>query len=253
MLNFTDYTDENKYKSGIYAFSNTIDNRIYIGSTNSFYKRNYEHFNDFKKNTHNNPHLQRFYNKYGENSLKFHIIEFVEISELLKVEQSYLDTIVDFSRDFNISRIAGRPPVTNRSFDEKDIIYIAELYNSGKTCCQISEMLFGNRDKRSKIAKITKGNSYPEYKELFNYRKYSQKGRKCKEETKEKISKANKGNPTIGGKGIERKGNGKLEKEVVLYIRDNPDKISQSKLGLKFNISKSIVKDIQKRRTYNKF
>ena len=120
------------------------------------------------------------------------------------------------------------------------------------SCCKISELLFNNRNKRKIISDITRGESYSEYKNLFNYRKYNQTGRVISQETKDKISKANKGNPNIGGKGKERNSHGKLDNSIVLYIRNNPDNISQSKLALKFNISKSLVKDIQKLRTYKK-
>lgn len=253
MLKFIEYNKDNKYLSGIYCISNIIDNRIYIGSTQCFKRRFTEHLKSLSDNTHNNPHLQKFVNKYGIDSIKFEILEIIELEDLLIKEQYYLNNFIDFNKDFNICKIAGTPPNYNRSFTEKDITYIAKLYNSGKSCCQISEILFNNRNQRSKIAKITKGESYSEYKNLFNYRKYNQVGRKFSQETKNKISKANTGNSNIGGKGILRKGNGKLEKEVVLYIRNNPDKISQSKLALKFEISKSLVKDIQKLRTYNKF
>lgn len=253
MLKFIKYTEKNKYLSGIYCITNIIDDRIYIGSTNCFYKRFYEHNRDFCKNKHSNIHFQNFVNKYGIDSIKYNIIEILDFNLLLEKEQYYLDNYIDFDKDFNICKIAGTPPNYNRTFSESEIKNIADLYNSGKSCCQISELLFGHRNQRSKIAKITKGISYTEYKDLFNYRKYNQIGRVFSQETKNKISKANKGNPNIGGKGILRKGIGKLEKEVVLYIRNNPDHISQSKLANKFNISKSLVKDIQKLRTYNKF
>lgn len=243
---------ENKYLSGVYKISNNIDNRIYIGSTQCFKRRFSEHLKSLANDNHNNSHLQCFVNKYCIDSIKFEILEITELEDLLTREQHYLDNFIDFNKDFNVCKIAGTPPNYNRSFTEKDITYIAKLYNSGKSCCQISEILFNNRNQRSKIAKITKGESYSEYKNLFNYRKYNQTGRVISQETKDKISKANKGNPNIGGKGKERNSHGKLDNSIVLYIRNNPDNISQSKLALKFNISKSLVKDIQKLRTYKK-
>ena len=252
MLNFIDYNSENKYESGIYCITNIIDNRIYIGSTQCFKRRFSEHSRSFSDNTHNNPHLQKFVNKYGIDSIKFYIVQITDINDLLTKEQCYLDNYIDFNKDFNICKIAGTPPNYNRQFTEKDIKYIAELYNSGMSCCKISELLFNNRNKRKIISDITRGESYSEYKNLFNYRKYNQTGRVISQETKDKISKANKGNPNTGGKGKERNSNGKLDNSIVLYIRNNPDNISQSKLALKFNISKSLVKDIQKLRTYKK-
>lgn len=252
MLNLIDYNSENKYKSGIYCITNTIDNRIYIGSTQCFKRRFSEHLKSLSDNTHNNTHLQKFVNKYGIDSIKFYLIQITDLDTLLTKEQYYLDNYIDFNKDFNICKIAGTPPNYNRQFVEEDIKFIAKLYNSGKSCCQISELLFNSRNKRKIISDITRGETYSEYKDLFNYRKYNQTGRILSQETKDKISRANKGNPNIGGKGKERNSNGKLDSSIVLYIRNNPDSISQSKLALKFNISKSLVKDIQKLRTYKK-
>ena len=62
MLNFIEYNKKNKYLSGIYCIINTIDDRIYIGSTKCFYKRFYEHNRDFCKNNHGNQHFQNFVN-----------------------------------------------------------------------------------------------------------------------------------------------------------------------------------------------
>ena len=176
-MQLIELTQENKNNSGIYCITNTIDDRIYIGSCKNFRVRKQEHIRNLKKNTHNNIHLQRFVNKYGINSLNFHIIEFSEILELVNKEQKYLDSL---NPDFNISKKAYQPPVTNRSFTKEQIEQIAELYNNGKTGCQIAELLFNDRNCRIKINSLIRGDSYKEYNHLFNYRKYSQLGKKRK-------------------------------------------------------------------------
>lgn len=248
-MQLIEITQENKNNSGIYCITNTIDDRIYIGSCKNFKSRIKEHINCLKRNKHNNIYLQNFVNKYGIESLKFHIIEFSEIINLVNIEQYYIDTL---NPQFNICKKAYQPPV-KYSLTEEQIKQIAELYNEGNSGCRIAEIIFNDRNQRVKINKIIKGESYPEYKNLFNYRKYNQRGRKLSEDTKKKIGNANKNNPNIGGKGISRKSVGKLSKETIVFIRKNHNIIPQSKLALKFSISKSLVKDIQMRRTYNKF
>jgi group I intron endonuclease len=228
MLNFIEYNQNNKYLSGIYCITNTIDNRIYIGSTNCFYKRFYEHNRDFCKNKHNNIHLQRFINKYGIDSIKYKIIEILDFNFLLEKEQWYLDTYINFEKDFNICKIVGTPPNYNRSFTENQIKEIANLYNSGKSCCQISEILFNNRNQRSKIASMVKGISYSEYKKLFNYKKYSQIGRTFGQETKNKIGIANSGTRVLSISDIE-------------FIKNNFDKVSGRKIASLLNKSKSVI------------
>lgn len=95
--------------SGIYKISNILDNRIYIGSAENFNKRWKLHLNRLKDKKHHSVKLQNWCNKYSINYLIFEIIELCEpIKEILLArEQHYLDTIVDFKKDWNVCKIAG--------------------------------------------------------------------------------------------------------------------------------------------------
>lgn len=78
-------------KSGIYQISNSIDDRVYIGSTNSLRDRYRHHKRQLIKG--NNPSilLQRFASKYGVNTLTFTVLEIVEDGKLLEREEYYLN------------------------------------------------------------------------------------------------------------------------------------------------------------------
>jgi len=102
------------------------------------------------------------------------------------------------------------------------------LYNSGKSCCQISEILFNHRNQRSKIAKIVKGESYSEYKYLFKYKKYNQTGRVISQETKNIIGNKNKGSRVLSISDIE-------------FIKQNYNKLSGRKIAKLLNKSKSVI------------
>jgi len=66
----SDYTyQKQKRLCCIYAIKNSDNNKIYIGSSKSFYKRLNKHINNLRKNIHSNNHLQNAFNKYGENIL----------------------------------------------------------------------------------------------------------------------------------------------------------------------------------------
>lgn len=77
---------EDIYKTGIYKISALYDpSMFYIGMTSrvakynsnsGFYFRWSRHIRDLSQNIHVNPFLQRIYNKYTINSLKFEILEF---------------------------------------------------------------------------------------------------------------------------------------------------------------------------------
>ncbi len=58
----------------IYEIVNKINNKRYIGKTQDFNKRKNRHLNDLKHNRHHCIHLQRAWNKYGEENFYFNII-----------------------------------------------------------------------------------------------------------------------------------------------------------------------------------
>lgn len=80
-------------KSGIYKIINKIDGKYYVGSTKDFDKRwRKKHRKQLRGNYHYNQKLQNAWNKYGENSFEFQILEeVVDVKELYPVEQRYLD------------------------------------------------------------------------------------------------------------------------------------------------------------------
>ena len=67
----------NVYKAkGIYGIRNIINNKIYVGKTQvSFGDRWDDHKSKLRNNYHDNLHLQRSWNKYGESAFEFLIIE----------------------------------------------------------------------------------------------------------------------------------------------------------------------------------
>ena len=61
----------------IYSIKNTINNKIYIGSTRKkdSMARKYEHWSRLRNNKHCNSKLQRAWNKYGESFFIYTILE----------------------------------------------------------------------------------------------------------------------------------------------------------------------------------
>lgn len=92
--------------SGIYKISNSIDNRVYIGSSCNLKERIAEHKRDLLNNSHHCVHLQRFVNKYSVDVLSFDVIDFCLDDLLLIKEQWYLDNT---ERLFNVSVSAHSP------------------------------------------------------------------------------------------------------------------------------------------------
>ena len=61
--------------SGIYKIVNLVNGNVYIGESYHCIQRRHQHLRELKKNRHSNTHLQRAWNKYGEENFKFVIIE----------------------------------------------------------------------------------------------------------------------------------------------------------------------------------
>lgn len=89
---------------GVYKITNTQNNNCYIGSSVNIQKRLYEHKRILNKNKHHSILLQRAWNKYGESSFTFSILEETNIENLLKLEQYYLDTN---KPEYNILKFVG--------------------------------------------------------------------------------------------------------------------------------------------------
>ena len=89
---------------GIYKIENLVNGKFYIGSSHNLSHRKSTHFYDLRNNKHRNIHLQRSFNKWGEKSFRFSILEECSIEFLIEKEQFYIDT---FKPHYNILMIAG--------------------------------------------------------------------------------------------------------------------------------------------------
>lgn len=60
---------------GIYKITCINNNKVYIGKSIEIKQRFKKHLSDLRLNKHHSKYLQHSYNKYGEESLRFEIIE----------------------------------------------------------------------------------------------------------------------------------------------------------------------------------
>lgn len=75
---------------GIYKITNTINNKVYVGSSINLKGREYKHFWMLKKGLHDNHYLQNSFDKYGKENFIFEIIEFCEPKELISRENKLI-------------------------------------------------------------------------------------------------------------------------------------------------------------------
>ena len=82
-----------KSVSGIYKITNKVNGKQYIGSSIDTKRRWHEHKKRLRRNKHDNIHLQRAWNKYGEAAFIFTIVEIVEHQSLLcEREQHWINS-----------------------------------------------------------------------------------------------------------------------------------------------------------------
>lgn len=98
-------------KCGIYQIKNILDSKIYIGSSTRIYGRWRHHKSLLKNNRHHNKHLQSAWNKYGEDSFVYEILEECTPELLLEKEEFYIEefSCLDDEYGYNIAIRPGLP------------------------------------------------------------------------------------------------------------------------------------------------
>jgi group I intron endonuclease len=103
--------------TGIYQIRNLVNGKRYIGSAagKGFRNRWGLHIKTLRDGDHHNEHLQNAWNKHGEESFVFEILEECEPQSCIECEQRYLDSVLFASCNderfkqlgYNICRVAG--------------------------------------------------------------------------------------------------------------------------------------------------
>ena len=177
----------------IYQIKNSKNRKVYIGGTKDVERRFSYHKSRLKNGKHDNYHLQNAWNKYGEDSFVFLVIEICNEDNIAEREQHYIDETgcLERAKGYNIAPTANLPPMneaTKRKIGEsnkgkpswikgkhhadstKDKIRVAVLKNSkmrGKVGDQ--HHFFGKRHtdetkvkmSESKIGKLNNKSSKP--------------------------------------------------------------------------------------------
>jgi len=140
-------------KSVIYKILNKANGKFYIGSAANWTIRKKTHKYLLRHNKHINPHLQNSWNKYGEDSFEFLIIENVEPQNLLIREQVYLD----MNPAYNICKVAGNRLGTKHSVTTKDKMSESHkgIKHSNETKKLMSSLKLGTIQTNTHISKRT--------------------------------------------------------------------------------------------------
>jgi group I intron endonuclease len=77
-------------RPGVYSITNKVNGCVYIGSSVDIYTRRCHHLSDLRHGRHRNQHLQRSWNKYGEDSFEFAVLKLCEKHELKRWEDQLI-------------------------------------------------------------------------------------------------------------------------------------------------------------------
>jgi group I intron endonuclease len=182
---------------GIYKITNLKNKKVYIGQSDNLNERKKIHFYRLERNQHHNEHLQKSYNKHGENNFVFEVLE--ECEDLYNRELHWINEYGGLNSK-NIYNLKN--PLTNEFSD-----YVRVKIS--KNMIGEKNPNYGNKwteEQKEKSSKLKKGITLEERigKEKADLAKQkmskSQTGRKHPEEVKEKIRQANTGekNPAYG-------------------------------------------------------
>lgn len=100
-------------KIGIYCIKNTVNNKVYIGSSKNIQQRFRQHKHQLLHNIHGNKHLNSSANNYGIDNFIFYILEECGIDSLIDKESFYitlynsLNPNYGYNKATNISNTSG--------------------------------------------------------------------------------------------------------------------------------------------------
>ena len=231
---------------GVYYIQNLVTNKFYIGSSADVYSRIKSHLNMLQRGVHSNIHLQRSYNKHGQDKFAWGVCEEVfDIDQLLVVEQTWIDVM----GDYNICTEAGstrgykateetraklsavKSGINNPMYGTKrpEVGEIFRKLHTGKVLSEehkrkCSEALKGNRgpwDNPESVAKIIEA------------ARASNTGRKHSDETRAKVSAAGMGRVV----SEETREKIRVKSTGRVHSDDTKAKLSEMKRGKTLNLS----------------
>lgn len=106
---------------GVYMIRNSMDGKIYVGSSKNIKKRIGDHFRCLRRGDHHSLKFQRSYNKATNKSIfSASVLELVEDSSVLHDrEQYWIDTLDAFATGYNCTALVDNPAYAEKNVKKR--------------------------------------------------------------------------------------------------------------------------------------
>lgn len=174
----------------VYKIECLVTNQVYIGSTKNYKKRIAKHKNDLIKNKHYNKYLQDSFNKFGLDNFTFTILEKVnDRLTALNLEDYWIDYYggIETIMTYNMQNNTTKNVEYGKKISKAKVGNIPWNKNRKMTLTAIE------KNRQSHIGIKRSSSSIMKQKQaIANNPNFGNRGKKLSEQTKAKISKANK-------------------------------------------------------------
>lgn len=120
-------------QGAIYKIENLINKKVYIGQTVKKPQRRFQaHRSLLKRNIHDNDHLQKAWNRYGEENFKFEIIENYPLHELDNIEIELISKYRKINKCYNLESGGNSQKELSESTKNKLSKSIKDLHENNK-------------------------------------------------------------------------------------------------------------------------
>src|SRR5437588_488642 len=142
---------DNKNKSGIYMWTNNINKKIYIGSSQNLRKRFRGYFNTNHLLTYTNMNICKALLKHGYSNFSLTILEYCEPSKCLEREGYYQKKL---NPEYNIAKEPGAP-MSGRTHSDVTKTIMSDA-KKGKTLSEKTKQIMSDARTGSKHSNKTK-------------------------------------------------------------------------------------------------
>lgn len=114
---------------GIYKIENKINGKIYVGQSRNIDQRWYAHKNELNRNKHCNEYLQNSWNKYGEESFEFSVLEECTIDKLNDREIFWINKLYSNNHDYGYNLTDGGGGTSGHHWNDDEKEHLSETRN----------------------------------------------------------------------------------------------------------------------------